>query len=109
MRGRTLSHIFELIENLEREVALLKILIQEAVRDEEIGHDILVANVAYLESTDQDSILVDAEIIEDDTKPPAKVSKKEKFLEARRSVREWIIAEEARRRQRQDHTQEESS
>jgi hypothetical protein len=64
VRGRSVGHIFELIENLKQEIALLKILVQQAIRDEEIGQDILVDNVAYLGgSTDQDSILVDAEII----------------------------------------------
>ena len=70
MQGQSVGHIFELIENLEREIALLKILVQQAISDEEIGQDILVDDVAYLGgSTDQDSILVDAEIIEEDAKP----------------------------------------
>jgi hypothetical protein len=81
MRGRSVGHIVELIENLKREIALLKILVQQAISDEEIEQDILVDYVAYLGgSTNQDSILVDAEIIEEDAKPQAKASKKEQLL-----------------------------
>ena len=102
MRGRTVGHIFELIENLEREIALLKVLVQQAISDEEIGQDILVDDVAYLDgSTDQDSILVDAEIIEEDAKPRAKASKKEQLLEARRRAREWANSKQERKRERQ--------
>ena len=102
MRGQTIDHIFELIENLEREIALLKVLVQQAVSDDKIGQDILVDDVAYLySSTDQDSILVDAEIIEEDAKPRAKASKKEQLLEARRRAREWAISEQEWKRERQ--------
>jgi hypothetical protein len=71
MQGQALDHIFELIENIERKIALLKILVQQAISDKGIGQDILVDDIAYLSGgTDQeDSILVDAEIIEDDAKP----------------------------------------
>jgi hypothetical protein len=61
MRGQTVGHIFELIEDLKREIALLKALVQQAISDKEIKQDILVDDVAYLGgSTDQDRILVDA-------------------------------------------------
>jgi hypothetical protein len=84
MRGRTVGHIFELFENLEREIALLKVLVQQAISDEEIGQDLIVDDIAYLGgSTDQDSILVDAEIVKDDAKPRAKLSKKDQIREAR--------------------------
>jgi hypothetical protein len=70
MRGQSVGHIFELIENLECEIALLKLLVQQAISNKEIGQDILVDNVACLGgSTDQDRILVNAEIIKGDTKP----------------------------------------
>ena len=74
MQGQALDHIFELIENIEHEIALLKILVQQAISDKGIGQDILVDDVAYLSGgTDQeDSILVDAE-----------TSKKDQLLEAR--------------------------
>jgi hypothetical protein len=109
MKRRTVGHIFALIENLEQEIALLKILVQQAISDEEIGQDILVDDVAYLDH--QDSILVDAEIIEEDTKPRAKASKKEQILEARRRAREWANSELERKRARQgnDVTQNQGS
>jgi hypothetical protein len=71
MQGLSVGHILELIENLECEIALLKIRIQQVISNEEIEQDILVDNIAYLGgSTDQDSILVvDAEIIKEDAKP----------------------------------------
>jgi hypothetical protein len=106
MRGRTVGHIFELIENLEREIVLLKILVQQAISDEEIGQG------AYLGgSTDQDSVLVDAEIIKEDAKPRAKASKKEQLLEARRRAREWANSKQERKRERQgnDVTQDHGS
>jgi hypothetical protein len=84
MQGQSVGHIFELIENLKREIDLLKILVQQVISNEEIKQEILVDNVAYLGgSTDQDSILVDAEIIKEDAKPRAKASKKEQLLKAR--------------------------
>jgi len=110
MRGRSVAHIFEVIENIEREIALLKDLVQQAISDEEIGQDILVDDVAYL-GGDQDSILVDAEIIEDDAKPRAKLSKKEQIREARRRATDWANSEQEKRRARQEHngTQDQGS
>jgi hypothetical protein len=110
MRGRSVAHIFEVIENLEREIALLKALVQQAISDEEIGQDILVDDVAYL-GGDQDSILVDAEIVEDDAKPRAKLSKKEQIREARRRATDWANSEQEKRRARQEHngTQDQGS
>jgi hypothetical protein len=106
MRGQALDHIFELIENIEREIALLKILVQQAISDKKgIGQDILVDDVAYLSGgTDQeDSILVDAEIIEDDAKPRAKTSKKDQLLEARRRAKEWADTEQERKQAHQSN------
>ena len=102
MKGLTVGHIFELIEDLEREIALLKVLVQQAISDEAIGQDIRVDDVAYVGGrTDQHSILVEAEIIKEDTKPRAKASKKEQLLEARRRAREWPISKQERKRERQ--------
>ena len=100
MRGQAINHIFDLIENLEREIALLKILMQQAISDKEIRQDILVDDVAYINSgTDQeDSILVDAEIVADDSKPRAKPSKKEQLIEARRQAQAWAHTEQERKR-----------
>jgi hypothetical protein len=84
MRGCTVGHIFEIIENLERKIALCKAIVQQAISDEEISQDILVDNAAYLGgSANQDSILVDAENVEGDAKPQAKLSKKDQIREAR--------------------------
>ena len=89
MQGQSVGHIFELIEDLEWEIALLKALVEQAISDKEIKQDILVDNVAYLGgSTNQDSILVDVEIIKEDAKPQAKPSKKEQLLEACQQARE---------------------
>jgi hypothetical protein len=111
-RGRTVGHIFELIENLERKITLLKILVQQAISDEEIGQDILIDDVAYLGgSTNQDSILVDAEIIEEDAKPRAKASKKKQLLKARRRAREWVNSKQEQKREHQGNniTQDQDS
>jgi hypothetical protein len=111
MRGQAIDHIFELIENLEREIALLKILVQQAISDEDIGQDILVDDVAYLSGgTDrEDSILVDAEIVEDDAKPNAKPSTKEQLREARRRAQEWARTEQERKRAYLHNTQGQGS
>jgi hypothetical protein len=106
MRGQAIDHIFDLIENLEREIALLKILVQQAISDEdEVGQDILVDDVAYLSSgtAQEDSVLVDAEIVEEDAKPRAKTSKKEQLLEARRRSKEWANTERERKRAHQSN------
>jgi Ser-tRNA(Ala) deacylase AlaX len=89
MKGRTATHILELIENLEREIALLKTLVHQAISDDEIGQDILI-DAEYLDDSDQDSILVDAEVVVEDTKPAAKkpISRKE----ARRRAKAWAAA-----------------
>ena len=99
MRGQAVDHIFELIENLEREIALLKLLVQQAVSDEDIGQDIIVDDVAYLSNSpdQEDSILVDAEIIEEDAKPKAKPSKKKQIHEARLRAQEWARTERERK------------
>jgi hypothetical protein len=55
MSGQTICHIFEHIENLKREIALLKKLIQQAIGNKKIEQDILVDDVAYLEGANQDS------------------------------------------------------
>jgi hypothetical protein len=105
MRERTVGHIFEIIENLEREIALLKALVQQAISDKKISQDILVDDVAYLGgSTDQESIRVDAEIVEDDAKPRAKLSKKDQIHEARRRASDWAKSEQERKKEHQGHT-----
>jgi hypothetical protein len=90
MRARTIAYIFQTIETLERELALLKALVQQSISEEAIEQDNILADAEYIpEETDQE-ILVDAEIIEDDTKPPAKpTSRREQRLEGRRRAKEW--------------------
>jgi hypothetical protein len=103
---------FRAIENLESEIALLKILVQQTISDKRIGQDILVDNVVYLGgSTDQDSILINTEIIEEDAKPRAKASKKEQLLEAHQQAREWVNSKQERKRECQGNnvTQEQGS
>lgn len=88
MRGRTIAYIFETIENLERELAFLKTLVQQSISvDDTVEDSILVDAEYFLDETEQD-ILVDAEIIAD-AKPPAKPTRKEQRLEARRRATEW--------------------
>jgi hypothetical protein len=102
VRGQTVGHIFELIENRKCEITFLKILIQQVISNEEIRLDILVDDVAYLGgSTSQDSILVDAEIIKEDAKPQAKASKKEQLLKADQQAREWANSKQEQEREHQ--------
>jgi hypothetical protein len=54
MRGRTVAHIFETIENLEQEIALLKALVQQAISKEEIGPDSILVDAEYFEETEQE-------------------------------------------------------
>lgn len=107
MRGRnqTVAHIFETIESLKLEIALLKALVQQAISEEEIGQEILV-DAAYCEDIEQE-ILVDAEIVED-TKPRAKPTKKEQRLEARRRAQDWAKSL-TKKRKTSDSTQEQES
>jgi hypothetical protein len=100
MREQTFGHIFETIENIEQEIALLKLLVQQAVSDDATGGDILVDDVAYLGgSTDQDSILVDAAIIvEADNRPRAQSSRRAQRLDARRRAQAWAASEQEKKR-----------
>jgi hypothetical protein len=89
MRGRTIAYIFETIKNLERELAFLKALVQQSISEDGVEHDSILADAEYFPVETDHEILVDAEIIEDDTKPAAKPTKKEQLIEARRRAQEW--------------------
>lgn len=68
-KDQTIAEILTTIERLERELASLKGLVQQAISEESIGNKIFV-DATFLDATDHE-IVVDAKIIED-SKPRAK-------------------------------------
>jgi hypothetical protein len=88
MKDRTIAYIFATIENLERELAFLKALVQQSISEDEVTQDSILADAEYLLDETEQDILVEAEVIED-TKPPARPTKKERRLEGRQRAKEW--------------------
>jgi hypothetical protein len=84
------AEIFTTIKRLERELASLKELVQQAVSVETVGSDIFVDATFMIDETDQE-LLVDTEIL-DDRKPKAK-SKEGRRLKRQQRARDWAESE----------------
>jgi hypothetical protein len=88
-KDQTVAEIFTTIERLERELASLKDLVQQAVSKETIRSDIFI-DATFIDEADQE-ILFDAEIL-DDRKPKAK-TKEGRRLEGQQRARDWAELE----------------
>jgi hypothetical protein len=85
MQSKTAAYILTTIENLEKEVAFLKALIQQAISEDANEEHIIVD----AEFTDDDTIIVEGSC-EPDSKPsPKPLSLKEQRKEARRRAQVW--------------------
>jgi hypothetical protein len=94
MQSKTAAYILTTIENLEKEVAFLKALIQQAISEDADEEHIIVD----AEFADDDTIIVDG-IGEPDSKPSAKpLSLKEQRKEGRRRAQEWAKANQLARK-----------
>jgi hypothetical protein len=94
MHNRTVHHILTTIENLEKELAFLKTLVQQAISEEdsEDHQGDIIVDAAFLDP-DDDEILADATVIQD-SKPTARnLTLKEQRREGRRRAKEWAEAE----------------
>jgi hypothetical protein len=92
----TIGNILDVIHCIESDLNTLKALVQQAISEEQLGATPFV-DVIYFKDISQgpgtdDSILVDAEILED-SKPAAKPSTKERRLAAQQRAREWAKTE----------------
>jgi hypothetical protein len=93
-KDQTIAEIFTTIERLERELASLKGLVQQAISEESIGNEIFV-DTTFLDAIDHE-IVINAEVIED-SKPRAK-TKEERRLEAQQRARDWAESEKTKKR-----------
>jgi hypothetical protein len=93
MQITTAAYIFTAIENIEKELAFLKALVQQAISDGEgTGQEDIIVHAAYLGENDDD-ILTDAVIIAD-AKPAARtLTRKEQRDEGRKKAQEWAKSE----------------
>jgi hypothetical protein len=105
MRNRTAAYILQTIENLEKEVAYLKALVQQAIseeEDDEGGHIIVdatlldveeetLSDVAVAEADQVEADQVEADQVEvEDSKPAARPLTRRQQREAgRRKAQEW--------------------
>jgi cell division FtsZ-interacting protein ZapD len=92
----TIGNILDVIDRIESDLNTLKALVQQAISKEQLGATPFV-DATYFEGISQgprtnDSILVDAEILED-SKPTAKPSTRERRLAAQQRAREWAKTE----------------
>lgn len=95
MQSKTAAYILTTIENLEKEVAFLKALIQQAI-SEDADEDHFIVDAEFV---DDDTIIVDG-IGEPDSKPSATKppSRKEQRKEGRRRAQEWAQANKLARK-----------
>jgi hypothetical protein len=117
MRSRTAAYFLQTIENLEKEVAFLKALVQQAISEEEAdegrGHILVEARCLGVE----DEILADAtaadEVEVDERKPAAdrkpaanrkpavqKLTRAEQLKEGRQKAKEWAEAQKREKTER---------
>jgi hypothetical protein len=85
----TIGNILDVIDRIKSDFKTLKALVQQAISEEQAPF----ADATYFESIPQgpgtnDSIIVDAKILED-SKPAAEPSTKERRLAAQQRAREW--------------------
>jgi hypothetical protein len=96
----TIGNILDVIDRIESDFKTLKALVQQAISEEQLGAPF--ADATYFESIPQgpgtdDSIIVDAKILED-SKPAAKPSIKERRLAAQQRAREWAKTESEKKK-----------